>query len=259
MKRKKLSVILFAIVPVCLFAQIPELSVGKKIDSVVVEEIEPNPAADISLVTRVEGNSKKNKFGLTMEGRFNALRPSETIPALRIRLFAKKNLAIRGMLSYTRDRELKDIYENPDGTGGRGEQEKISQMFSGAIGLEGHFTGTEKLSPYIGSELGFGFGSNQDLLSNTDSVNFIAGNSVKKKAPISSISLSAVAGFDYYIFKNVYVGYELGFGFSRITKAEETVTTTVGTNTPIETFTPGNVNDTYGIINYNQVRIGWKF
>jgi hypothetical protein len=129
-------------------------------------------------------------------------------------------------------------------------------------GIEMHYKGTDRLSPYSGAEIGFVMKSSKGSCDNLN------GNANDKKETkkvwtdgtnqaFSSLGLNLFTGFDYYVLKSLYLGAEIGFGFATVTDAETTVTTTAG-NTTTEVKTPKSSGMNLGF-NYNAaIRLGWK-
>jgi len=104
--------------------------------------------------------------------------------------------------------------------------------FSLRPGYEMHFEGTDRLSPYVGAELVFATGS-ETLIKE-----FFDGTTAADDAEISKMStweaerkrgtttfgLNAVAGVDYYIADNLYLGVELGFGWQNKKYKDQEIT-----------------------------------
>lgn len=80
-------------------------------------------------------------------------------------------------------------------------------------GLERHFTGTSRLSPFIGAELplSVSYGSYED-----DTQKVKGGGSNGYGRSYKGVGLVAVAGVDFYIVKNFYVGLEFGAGINYV-------------------------------------------
>ena len=79
-------------------------------------------------------------------------------------------------------------------------------------GYEYHFEGTDKLSPYLGTEVYYA------LSTTNNSYQGAIGNEVQTtttKFAKSTLGLNILAGGDYYFTDKVYLGVELGFGFTR--------------------------------------------
>lgn len=93
-------------------------------------------------------------------------------------------------------------------------------------GIEKHFEGTSRLSPYIGAELDFAtrstksmsesqtpqLGGAQDKIDTYTQTNgdYAAGTATG----YTRFGLNALFGADYYVAEKVFLGAELGFGFS---------------------------------------------
>jgi len=84
--------------------------------------------------------------------------------------------------------------------------------FSINPGYEYHFDGTDKLSPYIGGELSY---SNTSTKLSDESYNATQIRTLTTKTSKSTIGLRILAGGDYYFTDKIYLGAELGFGFTR--------------------------------------------
>jgi len=93
-------------------------------------------------------------------------------------------------------------------------------------GIEKHFDGTNRLSPYVGGLLDVGFGSSSNSNgywspnSNDPAVTGTSGFGAhteweqKTKDGYFRFGLNAVAGMDFYFADNIYLGAEFGFGLS---------------------------------------------
>lgn len=86
-----------------------------------------------------------------------------------------------------------------------------------------HFDGTDRLSPYVGAELVFGIGRNsiEREFFGGNSATAVAENfavfSLTRTEGTTTVGLNALAGVDYYIADNLYLGAEIGFGLQRTT------------------------------------------
>ncbi len=90
-------------------------------------------------------------------------------------------------------------------------EDKFSSM-TFAPGIEKHFGGTDKLSPYVGAELAIGSGKNEHKEDTLPTVT----------DKFSSFGFNLIFGADYYIWPSVYVGAEVGWGFySETTKPDQ--------------------------------------
>lgn len=135
-------------------------------------------------------------------------------------------------------------------------------------GMEKHLGGTKRLSPYIGSELIFGYGSNKATMQRLDTADVVVEDVVKNDpnahnpnhsgwnyATGFTAGIGAIAGFDYYIAKDLYLGLELNYAFvfnasNKIVRDDhgsEAVETKQGTNWYFNPSTGANF------------KLGWNF
>jgi hypothetical protein len=98
-------------------------------------------------------------------------------------------------------------------------------------GIEKHFEGTNRLSPFIGAELDIAGQSSKeitptglDATGTTDDV-VVMTEKNKNKGGFLRIGANVVAGFDAYITKHLYLGTELGFGFQMLNYSDYQKTT----------------------------------
>ena len=79
-------------------------------------------------------------------------------------------------------------------------------------GIEKHFAGTERISPYIGGVLAIGYESTTEKEESQVADQGVG--TTTTKGGNFSVGLNAVAGFDYYVAQKLYVGTEIGFGLA---------------------------------------------
>lgn len=145
------------------------------------------------------------------------------------------------------------------------------------FGFEKHFIGTKRLSPYLGAELAVASkSSSQTLTSNYPSStpgtvtthikgawqvsNFNNNGSfyTYEERAFVQYGLNMVAGFDFYVAKNFYMGYEIAYALLKTNYKNIDVTTTPTSNTGIRpdisqkdlTLSPSLING---------IRIGFVF
>ena len=95
-------------------------------------------------------------------------------------------------------------------------------------GFEHHFSGTNRLSPYLGAELDIAGQSSKEVTPiGTDSADqfFIRTEKNKNKGGFFRVGANIVAGFDCYVTKHLYLGTELGFGFQMVNYSDYKKTT----------------------------------
>lgn len=87
-------------------------------------------------------------------------------------------------------------------------------------GYEMHFAGTKRLSPYFGGELDLAGQSSKSVSHslNNPLTDDITETTVKNagKSGFFRFGVNALAGFDCYLTKHLYLGAEMGFGLSSV-------------------------------------------
>jgi len=139
---------------------------------------------------------------------------------------------------------------------GETELKDVSSEFTISVrpGIERHFAGTDRLSPYYGAE------ALVDFTSSNDKSEFLVGDDVEEGTTTNGsigFGLNAIAGVDFYFADNIYLGAELGLGFGFTsefdTKSESTVE---GTDT-VETPNGSSLNIGPNVV--GAIRLGFLF
>lgn len=185
---------------------------------------------------------------------------------LRFRYFQKENLAFRLGFNVGSQNVTKKAYGvvgTPDADKEGSAQTKATQFLIN-LGVEKHFAGTERLSPYVGADILFGTGTRKTTFDNAtgaaDAPVYAANTSREVKGPgYTSIGLRGVIGADYYIAKRLYLGVEAGFGFEHVSAGKTTTTTTTaGNTTTVTNKSAGNSLEINPSI-ITGVRLGFAF
>lgn len=185
-------------------------------------------------------------------------------PNLRLRYFIADDLAARVNFLYASTKSVSNFSANPDGTGGDGSATEKSSTFTFSPGIEKHFEGTSKLSPYVGGVLGLSFmGASEEWENSANGTSYTngakatidGGNSSGDMAG-TAIGVSLVLGADYYVTDALYLGAEVLWGWS--TMSGKDVTTEITNGATVKTITPGGSSSGFGIAT-SGVRLGWKF
>lgn len=153
------------------------------------------------------------------------------INGIKYRRFLDPTIAIRANV-FIGHSVATDIMLGTDGNGDAKELESISSdfQFSIAPGVEKHFAGTDRLSPYIGAEALIGFnaiGEKMDVDGTSDT------ETIKDKT--LDFGLNALAGVDFYFADNIYLGAEIGFGFIFSTDLDTKFSSTADGVSDVET------------------------
>jgi len=146
---------------------------------------------------------------------------------IRFRLFPSESLAYRLNVNINFS-NTSEVTQDADDTGN--EELKYKETDFGVFirpGIEKHFAGTKRLSPYIGAELNVGF-----LTSNyKQETQAVAGDPVyimetKNANPNAGLTFgaAALAGADFYISPKLYLGVELSYGLNYFMASEIKIT-----------------------------------
>lgn len=121
------------------------------------------------------------------------------------------------------------------------------------LGYERHFSSSNRLDPFVGAALSYtrtfsGEKSQEDLYKYD-----------KTSTGANGVGLACYAGFDFYIYKGLFCGVELGMGFQDMMASKTTTITRNGGNEKkIESKTGGHNFDFKTKVN-SLIRLGWKF
>ena len=131
---------------------------------------------------------------------------------------------------------------------------KDSQFGLGlGLGVEKHFTGTERLSPYVGGDVLIGYASKNKKQTAT-----VGGTTIvnERKGPNSfKLGVRGVFGADYYFVQNVFLGVEAGLALIYENEGDITIK---NPGTPDVTINGGNsLNISPAVV--TGIRIGYIF
>lgn len=191
-------------------------------------------------------------------------------PTVRARYFVNDNIAARVQLGFgdglgTAMKEVHNTYQNADGSGNAGTMEINRFRMLAEIGAEYHLTGTDRFSPYFGLGINFGAGNSkmEAVDYNPSTGDYFSGFAMTREGKLSTFGATLSAGFDFYVFENVYLGLELGLRILNEKFHDVTTTQTVPTpagSLTTTTVTPGT-NETFVATQAANtvLRLGWRF
>jgi opacity protein-like surface antigen len=186
-----------------------------------------------------------------------------TAPALRLRYFVTDNIAARVQLGFLSSpfAETNRFYENPDGTGGEGIQEINRSGWMAQVGGEYHLAGTQKLSPYFYLGVNFGAGGETETWEEFDGASYDEDYlSYESTSSQSRFGVDFGAGMEFYFVENVYIGLELGLGYSSHTYNDMESSSEINFGGTINTskgVTAGSKESYFGT--QAAFRLGWRF
>lgn len=182
---------------------------------------------------------------------------------IRLRLFNSESTAIRIGL-FIGGNSTETITQDADNDIDALELIDTDKEFNLSLrpGFEKHFAGTDRLSPYIGGELLIGINNTTtETMTQYDDDGDPASYTTISKGGSSTFGLNLVAGTDFYFADNIYLGAEIGFGFSR-TKDKENETSYVDAPDGFDDATSTVDNQTmvaWGPNFQGTIRLGWLF
>lgn len=174
-------------------------------------EFKPN-AGDVTTEFGLSGGILNSNFNLNDKGEKGQL---QNAGMLRFRYFANEDMAFRLGLNVSTGGNTDNFYGGNDQEN-KGTYKTNSSLFLINLGVEKHFEGTERLSPYVGGDLLFQAANHKSEWNNATQTGsgYQADNSGSSKGPGSlGFGLRGVVGADYYFAKRVFLGAEAGLGF----------------------------------------------
>ncbi len=182
-----------------------------------------------------------------------------SIGGIRYRQFNSPTSAFRAtaFLGYSSTSEVTQDEDKTDGNNDEELKDRKTQFdFAIRPGIEKHFAGTDRLSPYVGAELDLAIRTTSETSERQD------GSTIKKDKrtgndAFTRFGVNAVAGFDYYFAKHVYVGAELGLGLGLTSPSKIKNKPDGGTETESKVGNMSQLN--FGPIVNSFIRLGFLF
>ncbi len=177
------------------------------------------PAPDAKLYKPVAGDllAEIGLFGST--GVVNLPTSTFGTPQLKFRYFLQDKFAIRAGINLSQNATNNKIYEAAPG-GGTGSAKTSNTVIGLNAGIEKHFSGTGRLSTYVGGDVSFqAVGAMYKWDNTANGTTYANGESRTVHGTDGTINssiglgLRAVTGADYYFVDKVYLGAEMGWGF----------------------------------------------
>ncbi len=186
------------------------------------------------------------------------------VQGARVRYFLGDNLAVRVGFIFDSRRQLNKDYENPDGTGGVGQEKHTYTEFGLFPGVEYHFTGGEKLSTFAGAYLLFTTSSARIERTNYFNGNYTANFSQTVNGlsrfgnKQTAIGAGLYSGFDWYFTEKIYLGVEWGLRFQSVSVSDVETTTSAGGVTTITKQAGGGAGG-FSTSAVGALRLGYQF
>ena len=121
-------------------------------------------------------------------------------------------------------------------------------------GFEYHFTKYERISPYVGGEIGLLTSTAKTKTDNTEN-----DDKTESKRPGLGFGVNVFTGVYVYLCKGLYLGFELGLGYDSMNYKRGTTTTVSGSTTTETDGTTSNLQSRFGFHATPSLRVGWNF
>ena len=228
-------------------------------------------AAALFCVTGIDVQAQKQIGGdKNIEFQFAPLGGSPiSISGIRFRTFLDENSAFRVNL-FVGSQTDKSVTAQEGAESTEDPTSPILYMYDRTFdltirpGYEIHFDGTDRLSPYVGAELDFGIGrmsTEQESwgANDIDNVDELEQNVVwsqTDKDGFTRIGLNLLAGFDFYFSDSIYLGAEMGFGFSNKSMSDTTIEVSDATAYNLANFNEADADLPSAVINGSVFNVG---
>lgn len=217
-------------------------------------------------------------FGGATDGAFEL--PDQDNYGIKLRYFLSDNMVVRlnfglGTSSNKTTNYTAFYQEHADPNTMRpikaGEYEDVTTSktttFSIMPGFEYHFDKFNRISPYIGAELGVRTAVTKNVTENEARNNWDASlnkentpeSRTESKQPGVGFRFNLLTGCDVYITEGLYMGVELGLGYDMMSYKRGTTTTEVGDTTEEKDGSSSNRKSSFKFSATPSLRIGWVF
>ena len=172
----------------------------------------------------------------------------------KVRLFLNDNWVVRLNLGLGVDTQKGTTYYEDANTEYERYNKTTTTTFSIMPGFEYHFNKFDRISPYVGAELGIRTLSTKNVTEDEH-----AESRTEDKTPGLGFAVNAVSGVDVYLCKGLYVGAELGLGYDRMNYKRGTTTTEAGGTSTEEESNNSKRVSSFKFSATPSLRIGWFF
>lgn len=172
----------------------------------------------------------------------------------KIRLHLNENMAVRLNLGLNTTSSKTTTFV-PNGNEEIEEYNRTSlTTFSFMPGFEYHFAKYERISPYVGGEIGLLTSTTKTKSDNTEDDNY-----TETKRPGLGFGVNVFTGVDVYLCKGLYLGFELGLGYESLNTQRGSTTTVTGNTTNKTKGTESSLVSAFGFHATPSLRVGWCF
>jgi hypothetical protein len=196
---------------------------------------------------------------------------NNSLNQIKFRYFTSPTVALRLGFNVSRIDSVNNA-DNPYGTNSYfSNDEKKSTTLGINLGIEKHFTGTRRLSPYIGADISITERSSSEVISNNQSTTTVTNawyytyynnNTIItqiQQPGYTRFGLNLFTGFDFYIARHFFFGYEFDYNISSTKWKQISTVITPSTGTTNGNVSIKNTNTTFGPSLINGIRLGYSF
>ena len=181
-----------------------------------------------------------------------------SITGIKARMFNSESTALRLGVNISMANDKSPTGTTADGSVTLFDKESTFNL-NLRPGYEMHFEGTSRLSPYVGGEVDFALQTyKMDTEFEGGTANEVETGTSKGDNGYLRLGVNAIAGFDYYFADKLYIGSEIGFGFSMVSNSDIEKESTVSGFTapdPQEQGTTMNIGPNF----IGAIRLGYCF
>ncbi|MCB0802720.1 MAG: hypothetical protein KDB74_06450 [Flavobacteriales bacterium] len=179
-----------------------------------------------------------------------------SINNIKLRYFSSSDMAFRLGISVSSSSDK--TVNLGAGADGKGELEDVKSSFGFSLnpGIEMHWEGTDRLSPYYGAELMFSTVSNKETNQVWDAADATTREG-EKTSGSTTFGLNLLIGADWYFTKSMYMGTEVGFGFASV--SEKDTENTPAVKDAKTATAPGGSTFNLGPNFNSSIRLGFLF
>lgn len=173
----------------------------------------------------------------------------------KVRLHLNENMAVRLNLGLNTSSSKTTTFV-PDGNEETEEYSRTSlTTFSFMPGFEYHFAKYERISPYVGGEIGLLTSTAKTKSDKSETED----RTTESKTPGIGFGVNVFSGVDVYLCKGLYLGFELGLGYESLNTQRGSTTTVTGNTTNETKGTQSTLVSSFGFHATPSLRVGWCF
>lgn len=216
----------------------------------------------LSMLSTATFAQKANQGNITSELGVSLSTSGSTINSfgLNFRYFKRSNMALTTGISGSYSRTEENYTQFADGSGDRGQYISINHNMDFSVGVQKHFPGTKRLSPFIGAEVFSVFSGFKNKGDDGDANRYRSSYSYSDKLTTRRPGIRAVFGFDYWITQGLYVGaiYQ-PISLSNLIESDVTATTVQNGVTSTNFYPGGRTLNLNTGSRVGSIRVGWVF